>query len=115
MIAQDQTCVRRKNHVGRSLKWRDQFDNALTREDDVESVPLFGGQDPVGTVDVALHPRVDDIVDLKKFRRTHQVTCIRSHNKDDRILLERAVCATKRPSPPPNGVKIGSVYAAYDV
>ena len=52
-------------------------------------MPLFGGQRSVGAVDVAFHPGVDDIVDLEKLRRTHQVTFRRSHKKDCSSLAER--------------------------
>jgi hypothetical protein len=70
-IAQDQACVRGKDHVWRSREWSDQFDFSLTGQEEMESAPLFGGQGSVGAVDVAFHPGIDDIVDLKKLRWTH--------------------------------------------
>ena len=40
----------------------------------------------IGAVDVALHPRVDNIVDLEKLRWTHQITFRRCHSKDPSTL-----------------------------
>src|ERR1700760_2131830 len=59
----------------------------------MKPVPLFGGQSPIGAVDVAFHPRIDDIIDLKEFRRTHQVTFRRAH-KGGCTLAERRNGAT---------------------
>jgi hypothetical protein len=91
MIAQDQSCVRREDHVGRSREWRDQFDFSLTREEEVQAMPLFRRQRSVRAVDVAFHPGVDDIIDLEKLRWAHQVTFRGSHNKDFPSLAERSV------------------------
>ena len=80
LIAENQSRVRGKDHVGRSQDGRDQFDFPCSGENDVETVPLFSGQRSVGAIDIALHPGIDDIVDLEKLRRTHQITVRRSHS-----------------------------------
>ena len=74
LLAKHKTGVCGKHHVGRSRKGRDDLDGPVSGENTPESIPLLGGQGAIRTVNVAFHPRIDHVIDLKMRRRAHQIT-----------------------------------------
>src|ERR1700752_1871831 len=61
-----------------------QLNHRLVRKDLIEPAPLFSRMRSAGAGDVAFHPRIDDIVDLIKLRRTHE-EAVRNIHTDGRL------------------------------
>ena len=62
-----------ENHVRGARLGLDELDVGYFSNGFVESMPLLRGALAGGGVDVACHPWIDDVVDVVKTRRTHQV------------------------------------------
>jgi hypothetical protein len=68
----DEAGVGGEDHVGRSGLRLDEVDLSDSAERAVQLLPLLGCALARGAMDVAGHPRIDDVVDLIMLWRAHE-------------------------------------------
>jgi hypothetical protein len=68
----DEAGVGGEDHVGRAGLRFDEMDAGDLDECVVKGGPLVGGALARGTMDVAGHPGIDNVVDVVKSRRAHE-------------------------------------------
>lgn len=68
-----QGAVAEEDHVGTARFGMQQANVGDTTQDVMKTLPLREGKIARGSMDVAGHPRIDDVVDAVPLRRTHQV------------------------------------------
>jgi len=65
--------VRGEDHVGQAGLRVDEFNVGNCGEFAIEMTPLLQCVTARGSMDIARHPRIDDVVDVIEGGRTHQV------------------------------------------
>ena len=68
----DEGSVAEEDHVGAAGLGMEEADVGDAAEDVVHALPLSEGEIAGGTVDVAGHPGIEDVVDVVPLGRTHQ-------------------------------------------
>ena len=66
-VTYDQAGIRGEYHVRATRLRRDFHDGGVRPKHLAQAVPLFGGTPLRGTMDVAGHPRIDDVIDAEKL------------------------------------------------
>jgi len=71
-----QPCVGREDHVGQSRLRIDPFNRCKSGERFAESAPLLNCVTARSRMEIALHPRIDDVLHVVETRRAHQPACV---------------------------------------
>jgi hypothetical protein len=73
-IADDDAGVGGEHHVGKTRLRRDEFNRGMRADRLHQFAPLSDSERRDCLVNVAFHPRIDDVIDREMVRRTHQET-----------------------------------------